>query len=225
MSNKKVQFGLNNVHYAVIIGLDEQQNEIYSIPKRMPYAVNITLTPNGDKSEVFADDMIIFTEENNLGYNGTLELTTLQTDFMTEVMNMKTVAGVELEYTNNQPKEFALIFEFSLDEGFKRTVFYRCTVGRTPVGGATNQQQKTFQSAILNLIVIPTYNYCVKGSIEKNDENLNIFNDFFNKVYTKKELESIEVSRSIEGKQFEPQQEQIPVEGEKPKIDFGDLGL
>lgn len=224
MSNKKVQFGLKNVHYAVITGMDQNNNEIYDTPKRLPYAVNITLTPNGDKSEVFADDMIIFTEENNLGYTGTLELTTLQNDFISDVMDMKTVAGVELEYTTNQPKEFALIFEFSLNEGFKRTVFYRSTVGRTPVGGATNQQQKTFQNAVLNLFVTPTYNYCVKGSIEKNDENLEIFNDFFNKVYTKKELESLEVARSIQGKQIEPQPQ--PTEEQKNKeIDFNDLEL
>jgi phi13 family phage major tail protein len=217
MANKKVQFGLKNVHYAVITGVDEQNNEIYSTPKRLPYAVNITLTPNGDKSEVFADDMIIFTEENNLGYTGTLELTTLQNDFMTEVMDMKTVAGVELEYTTSQPKEFALIFEFSLNEGFKRTVFYRCTVGRTPVSAATNQQQKTFQNAVLNLFVNPTYNYCVKGAVEKNDENLEVFNDFFNKVYTKKELESIEATRSINAKVLEPQPQPQPQPIEKNK--------
>ena len=200
MANKKVQFGLKNVHYAVITGTDADNNEIYDVPKRLPYAVSITLTPNGDKSEVFADDMIVFTEENNLGYEGTLELTILPDDFSQEVMDIKKVAGVELEFTTAQPKDFALIFEFSLNEGFKRTVFYRCSVGRTAVGGSTNVQTKTFQNAVLNLSVIPSYNYCVKGSISNTPDNKTIFDDFFKKVYSEKELKELEELNSVKSK-------------------------
>ena len=72
MANK-IKYGLKNVHYAVITE-DEDGSITYGTPKRIPGAVNLTLEPQGEQAEFYADDMRYFSAFANSGYSGSLEV-------------------------------------------------------------------------------------------------------------------------------------------------------
>jgi phi13 family phage major tail protein len=72
MTNK-VKYGLKNVHYAVIT---ESSGAVsYGTPVHIPGAVNLTLSPVGEKVRFAADDREDYFAENiNNGYDGNLEM-------------------------------------------------------------------------------------------------------------------------------------------------------
>ena len=56
MANEnKVQFGLKNVHYAVLNG------SVYAEPVSVPGAVNLSMDAEGDMQKFYADDVAYIT--------------------------------------------------------------------------------------------------------------------------------------------------------------------
>lgn len=75
MSTKKnkVKFNICNVHYALITVNDDGE-VTFGTPVAMPGAVSLSLEPNGEPSNFYADGYAYYTISNNMGYEGDLEL-------------------------------------------------------------------------------------------------------------------------------------------------------
>src|SRR5690554_1737353 len=126
MSNK-IKYGLRNVHYAVITEVGG--NITFGTPKRLPGAVNLSLSPVGEKTEFYADDVLYFGGSANQGYDGTLEVATITDEFRIEVLNdEEDKNGALFENADAVANNIALMFEFAGDAKANRHLLYYCTV-------------------------------------------------------------------------------------------------
>ena len=81
----KVKFNICNVHYALIT-VSEEGEVTFGTPVAMPGAVSLSLEPNGEPSNFYADGYAYYTISNNMGYEGDLELAMVQESFRTDVL-------------------------------------------------------------------------------------------------------------------------------------------
>ena len=187
-AENKVKFGLSNVYYSVITetqtagGVTEIS---YGVPTRLPGGVSISLQAQGDQVLFPADDITYWASYANNGYQGSLEVARITDDFREDVLNETSdTNGVLLENSNNQPKAFALMFEFQGDSQHTRHVLYNCVCSRPDVAGETIGGDKTLepQTETLNLTVSPRV---TDGIVKARcDENSAAYTNWYTAVYT-----------------------------------------
>ncbi|EJL44027.1 phage tail protein [Brevibacillus agri] len=154
VESNKIKYGLRNVHYAVVTeGADGTYT--YATPKRLPGAVNLSLSPVGEKVEFYADDIAYHVEETNNGYDGELEVANLTDEFRIDVLGEQLVDGVLFESADQKGKKFALLFEFDGDKKAKRHVLYNCTAARPTVAGSTRTNTKEPKTSQLTFSARP----------------------------------------------------------------------
>lgn len=162
MANK-IKYGLRNVYYAKAT-TGEGGVLTYGTPVRIPGAVSMSLSPEGEVEPFYADDVIYYQSTSNNGYSGTLEVALLPDSFYEDILGDVTTDGVTVEHSNVAPAEFALLFEFQGDESASRHAFFRCTAARPDVASQTKEASITPQTETLNLTVMPRINdYVVKA--------------------------------------------------------------
>ena len=67
----KVRFGLSNVHVGTVTLSDGTPS--FSIPKKYPGAVNLTMDAEGETNTFYADNTAYYVTNTNNGYTGELE--------------------------------------------------------------------------------------------------------------------------------------------------------
>lgn len=182
MANK-IKYGLKNVHYAVITLVNNIPQ--YGTPKPIPGAVNISLSPSGEKVEFYADDLLYFGTNTNQGYEGSLEIALIPDDFRVDVMGEEIDAnGAAVENADVTPKNFALMFEFNGDVSATRHVLYNVNAARPDVKGSTKTKNVEPQTETLNITASPaTDTYDVKASLPYSADDA--YTNFFGAVYLK----------------------------------------
>lgn len=129
-AENKVEFGLRNAYYAPITE-SEDGNISYGTPVRIPGAVSLTIDPSGDLIRFKADDVDYYTNPNNQGYEGNLNLARVTDKFREDILGETlTKGGVLVENADAQTKRFALLFEFQGDKKAIRHVLYYCSANR-----------------------------------------------------------------------------------------------
>lgn len=169
MANK-IKYGLRSVYYAVATeGAGGALT--YATPVAIPGAVNLSLSQEGETSPFYADDTIYFQSASNNGYSGTLEIALVPDSFRTDVLGeVQDQDDNFVEYSNATAKEFALLFEFQGDDKATRHEFFRCTVSRPDVAGATKEASIEPQTETLNISCLPRINdYAVKMRCKEGD--------------------------------------------------------
>ena len=83
--NNKVKFNLKNTHYA-LLSVSEEGEVSYATPVPMPGAVSISLDANGEPENFYADGVAYYVINNNMGYDGDLELAMIPESFRTDVL-------------------------------------------------------------------------------------------------------------------------------------------
>lgn len=153
----KVQFGLKNVHYAPITittGEDGKVTITYGTPIPIPGAVTLTLTPRGELTEFYADNMLYYSAAANDGYDGTLSIAAIPEQFAIDALGEEKDKddGVLTEKADAKQKQFALMFEFDGDKKATRHVLYSCSANRPTITGNTTTNTKEPQPNELTFI-------------------------------------------------------------------------
>lgn len=168
MAENKIKYGLKNVYYAVAtIGSDGSAS--YTTPVAFPGAVSLSLSPEGDRTPFYADDMEYWVGNVNNGYSGTLEMARVIDSFKTDVLGYKTgTNNVLVEDADAAAVHFALIFQFAGDANNTRHVMYNCTCGRPTVEGSTKgesiePQTESVEISATSIYVPAVSKYLVKA--------------------------------------------------------------
>src|SRR5574344_302631 len=157
----KVKFGFKNAYYAKLINTAGVIS--YATPKKLNGAVSMTLSPVGEDVEFYADDSLYFSDITNNGYDGTLELALISEDFAKEILGEVADSNdVLAENAVGVSNPFALLCEFTTDDGNKKFVFYHCTASRPELSGTTKSASKEVKTETLNLKIRPNNNAIVK---------------------------------------------------------------
>ena len=165
MPNKKnkVKFNICNVHYALIT-VDDDGDVTFGTPVAMPGAVSLSLEPNGEPSNFYADGYAYYTISNNMGYEGDLELAMVPESFRTDVLKESLDDNsVLVESANVETANFSLLFEFDGDVKKIRHVLYNCSAARPNIESATNEEEIEVQTETLAITAAPLANGYVKA--------------------------------------------------------------
>lgn len=177
----KLKFGVRNVH--VIKATDTGTALTYEgtpIPWRG--AVELTLDPNGDALEEYADDIQYAKIENNQGYTGKMTMEYLQPEIDELIFGNKPGEdGVTVENADNKTSIVALMFEFSGDQNHVRHILYNVGFSRSSDGSSTRADKLESQKSEFEFSAMPDpYNYNIKAKVP---EGAAPYATWFDKVY------------------------------------------
>ncbi|MGG4180793.1 major tail protein [Virgibacillus pantothenticus] len=181
----KVQFGLKNVHYAPYTV--EGDVITYETPIAISGAVNLTLTPRGELTEFYADNMLYYSAAANDGYDGTLSIAAIPEQFAIDALGevKDEQDGVLTEKADAKPKQFALMFEFDGDVKATRHVLYNCSANRPTIAGETTTSTKEPQPNELTFIASARPGDLAVKTKTTADTTAEVYNAWYDAVYEK----------------------------------------
>lgn len=178
----KVKFNLKNAHYALLT-LGEDGTPTYGNPVPMPGSVSISLDANGEPENFYADGVAYYVINNNMGYDGDLELAMIPESFRTDVLREELDSkGVLIENADAELAAFALLFEFDGDQKHIRHVLYNCSASRPGIEGKTNEDSKEVQTETLTVKATPLANGVVKAKTG-NTTDATVYANWYKAVY------------------------------------------
>lgn len=183
MANK-VKFGLSNVYVAKIT-YGNDNSITYGSPFAIKGAVNLTLDPEGDSADFYADNTKYFTASNNQGYSGSLEIALINDTFRTTILGETTDSnGALFESKDNTISDFALGFQIDGDSANRRFWLYNVSASRPSTSSQTIEASKEPVTDTLNIIASARLtDGKVRVFMEKSESNTTAYNGFFSAVY------------------------------------------
>ena len=170
MANK-IKYGLKNVYYAVAT-IAANNTATYDTPVAIPGAVNLSLEPQGDNVNFYADNIVYWVGNGNNGYQGDLEIARIPDSFKEDVLGMVVDAKDVLVEDMNAPiVHFALLFQFEGDEKATKHVMYNCTCSRASESGSTKNETIEPQTETLTITATSIYNASLDADIVKAEAN------------------------------------------------------
>ncbi len=178
----KVKFGLRNCYYAkATMGVNGDVS--FGTPVAMPGAVSLSLDPEGESENFYADDSVYFVVSTNNGYSGDLELALIPESFLKDIMHEnEDTNGVIVENKDAQPEHFALLFDFTGDQKKIRHCMYYCTAQRAGIAGDTKEDKTEVKTEKLTIKSTPLPNGIVKAKTGSNTAD-SVYNSWFSRVY------------------------------------------
>ena len=178
----KVKFNICNVHYALIT-VDEDGEVTFGTPVAMPGAVSLSLEPNGEPSNFYADGYAYYTISNNMGYEGDLELAMVPESFRTDVLKESLDDNsVLVESANVETANYALLFEYDGEVKKFRHVLYNCSAARPNIESATNEEEIEVQTETLAITAAPLANGYVKARTGDSTTDT-VYTGWYSSVY------------------------------------------
>lgn len=167
MANNKVKFGLSHVMYALVTEsvatTGSQSGQVvtsYGDLKAIAGAVSMSMSSSASKSVFRADNSDYYISYGEGGFTGSLEVARVNETFLKDVLGYKEDNDnilVQDSAAFQQTQYFALVFEFSGDQGAQKHCLYKCSADpidlasqTTGEGGSTDPQTET-----LNITVVP----------------------------------------------------------------------
>ena len=182
MTKNKVKYNLKNAHYAML-KTGEDGAVTYDTPVALPGAVSISLSANGEPENFYADGVAYYVINNNMGYDGDLELALIPEDFRIAALN-ETLDDkkVLIENADSELNAFALLFEFDGDVRHIRHVLYNCSASRPGISGKTNEENREVQTETLTIKATPLASGVVKAKTG-NETDAATYADWYKAVY------------------------------------------
>ena len=178
----KVKFGLRNCYYAKAT-MGASGDISFGTPVAMPGAVSLSLDPEGESENFYADDSVYFVVSTNNGYSGDLELALIPESFLKDIMHENEDSnGVIVENKDAQPEHFALLFDFTGDQKKIRHCMYYCTAQRAGIAGDTKEDKTEVKTEKLTIKSTPLPNGIVKAKTGSNTAD-SVYNSWFSRVY------------------------------------------
>lgn len=157
MAENKIKYGLKNVYYAKAT-IASDGSATYSTPVAFPGAVSLSLSPQGETSPFYADNIAYWIGVSNTGYEGDLEMARVIDSFKTDILGYKRDnKDVIFEDANANPEHFALIFQFEGDQKATRHVMYNCTAARPDAAGNTKSESIEPQTETVTITATSIY--------------------------------------------------------------------
>ena len=182
MAKNKVKYNLKNAHYAMLT-VDEEGTVSYAPPVALPGAVSISLDANGEPENFYADGVAYYVINNNMGYDGDLELAMIPEDFRVSALNETLYdKKVLIENANTELNPFALLFEFDGDVKHIRHVLYNCSASRPGIEGKTNEENREVQTETLSIKATPLASGVVKAKTGDSTDAA-VYADWYKAVY------------------------------------------
>lgn len=180
--NNKVKYNLKNAHYALLT-IGEDGTVTYGVPVALPGSVSLSLDANGEPENFYADGIAYYVINNNMGYDGDLELALIPESFRTDVLKEKLDSkGVLIENSDAELAQFALLFEFDGDVRHIRHVMYNCSASRPKIEGKTNEDKKEVQTETLTIKATPLADGKVKAKTG-NTTDAAVYAGWYKAVY------------------------------------------
>ena len=181
MDKNKVKFGLKNVHYAPLTFNNGVPS--YAAPIPIPGAVSLSLSVNGEPENFYADDGVYYVINNNMGYDGDLEIALIPESFRTGPLGESLDANnVLVERSDTQLAPFALLFEFAGDVKKVRHVLYNCTASRPNVEGNTKEESLEVKTETLTIKATPLPDGKVKAKTGDITDST-VYDGWYGSVY------------------------------------------
>jgi len=178
----KVKFNICNVHYAPLSAGEDGTNT-FGTPVAMPGAVSLSLDPNGEPESFYADGIEYYVINNNMGYDGDLELAMIPESFRTEILKEEADENkVLVENCNSETGSFALLFEFDGDVRKIRHVLYNCSASRPKIESKTNEESREVQTETLAVKARPLSSGYVKAKTG-DATTISVYDDWYKAVY------------------------------------------
>lgn len=195
MANNKVKYNLKNAHYAML-HIAQDGTVSYDTPVAIPGAVSISLDANGEPENFYADGIAYYVINNNMGYDGDLELAIIPESFRVDALN-ETLDdnNVLIENANTELNSFALLFEFDGDVKHIRHVLYNCSASRPGIEGKTNEESREVQTETLTIKATPLASGVVKAKTG-NTTNSTVYQDWYQSVYMPSDVSGVSVNLS-----------------------------
>ena len=163
MPDNKVKYNLKNAHYALLT-FDADGAPVFGTPVPMPGSVSISLDANGEPENFYADGIAYYVINNNMGYDGDLELALIPESFRTDILREELDSkGVLVENSNSELGAFALLFEFDGDQKHIRHILYNCSASRPSIEGKTNEESKEVQTETITIKATPLPDGIIKA--------------------------------------------------------------
>ena len=155
----------------------------YGMPVALPGSVSLSLDANGEPENFYADGIAYYVINNNMGYDGDLELALIPESFRTDVLKEKLDSkGVLIENSDAELAQFALLFEFDGDVRHIRHVMYNCSASRPKIEGKTNEDKKEVQTETLTIKATPLADGKVKAKTG-NTTDAAVYAGWYKAVY------------------------------------------
>ena len=195
MANNKVKYNLKNAHYAML-HIAQDGTVSYDTPVAIPGAVSISLDANGEPENFYADGVAYYVINNNMGYDGDLELAMIPESFRVDALN-ETLDdnNVLIENANTELNPFALLFEFDGDVKHIRHVLYNCSASRPGIEGQTNEESREVQTETLTIKATPLASGVVKAKTG-NTTDSSVYNNWYGSVYMPEDISGADVTLS-----------------------------
>ncbi len=190
MAANKVKFGLKNVHYAIAtetttLGVTTTS---YDTPKAWPGAVSLEVNPtSGDASVFRADDSDYYiVSGSSQGFDGSYECALIPEDVETDVLGARLDDnGVVAEYSNDEVKFVALLFEIDGDNSGRRYLVPKVKFTKPGISAETtgeNGNEPVTQSIDFTAAPRPDDGLARLHTGDTTDQAT--YNSWFSSVYT-----------------------------------------
>ncbi len=191
----KVVFGIEKVVVWPILSEDaDTGTPTYGTKISVPGARSLSMDFQGDIEKYYADNVVYYQTLTQAGeYQGDLTIYNVPEAFLTQIMmQVKNHDGVIMENSEQEPREFAMAFEFSGDRNKMRHLLYKVKATKPAIGGSTVEENKEPEEQTLNLSATPRLdNKMVRVKVAEGDA---AYDDWYEEPYefTADEYEAVQ---------------------------------
>lgn len=128
MANNKVEFGLSKLHFGTFT--DNNGTVVLGTPYAQPGAVGLTIEPEGDSNNFYADNVIYHSGFSDNGFSGSVEVAKFDDEFKKEFLSYLELddGGLAMVKGATRPNVY-IIGQTEGDAEARRFILYNVSLG------------------------------------------------------------------------------------------------